>query len=285
MICRRKYNHEEADTSIIRHACMASTTRNDLITVYSPDTDVFVFLIAFSTSIPANICMLGAKEKVYDISSLSAELGGKRSAGLLGLHAFSGCDTSGKFKGKGKGSWLKLFLGASDEILERFCNLGEHDPRHYMHVMEAFVCKAYCPKATKLKRLEGARYHIFKTKLGDPGKLPPTSGTLLQHVLRAHYQCYIWRQALIPMQSLLDPLQFGWEMSNLEYMPICTLEAIALDEILMNTTCTCEGQCKDNRCGCVKRKMECSGCGCSEFCENSDRYVPRDCEESDDDNY
>ena len=39
--------------------------------------------------------------------------------------------------------------------------------------MEAFVCKAYCPKATKLKRLEEARYHIFKTKLGDPEKLPP----------------------------------------------------------------------------------------------------------------
>ena len=96
--------------------------------------------------------MVGAKEKVYDISSLSAELGGKRSAGLLGLHAFSGCDTSGKFKGKGKSSWLKLFLSASDEILEGFCNLGEHDPRHYMHVMEAFVYKAYCPKSTKLKR-------------------------------------------------------------------------------------------------------------------------------------
>ena len=68
---------------------------------------------------------------------------------------------------KEKCSWLILFSGASADILERFCNIGEHDPRHYVHVMKTFVCKAYCPKATKLKQLEEARYHLFKTKPVD----------------------------------------------------------------------------------------------------------------------
>ena len=89
---------------------------------------------------------------------------------------------------------------------------------------------------------------------------------------------------MIPMQSLLEPLDFGWEMSNWEYMPICTLEAIEPDEILINTTCSCKGECIENRCGCVKLNMKCSECRCSEFCENYDRNIPRDRKESDDGN-
>ena len=42
------------------------------------------------------------------------------------------------------------------------------------------------------------------------------------------------------------------------------------------------GDCTDKRCSCVKQKLECS-CGCSEFCENSDRNSPRGNESDDDD--
>ena len=127
------------------------------------------------------------------------------------------------------------------------------------------------PESNKVKTIRRGQISSFQNKTWRSWKTPPTSGALLQHVLRAHYQCYIWRQAVIPMQSLLEPLDFGWEMSSWEYMPICTLEAIEPDEILINTTCSCKGECIENRCGCVKLNMKCSECGCSEFCENYDR--------------
>ena len=66
------------------------------------------------------------------------------------------------------------------DVLDKFYSLGEQDTKPYMP--EAFVCKAYCLKPTKLKRLENAKFYLFKMQLGDPEKLPPpTSSALLQH--------------------------------------------------------------------------------------------------------
>ena len=43
---------------------------------------------------------------------------------LVGLHAFTGCDTVGAFCGKGKLGTLKLLM--EDEMYqEAFCNLGQ----------------------------------------------------------------------------------------------------------------------------------------------------------------
>ncbi len=57
------HNHEEADTLIVRHAYLAATTPSDEITVLSPDTDVFVLLLAFVSEIPATIFMAGVRSQ------------------------------------------------------------------------------------------------------------------------------------------------------------------------------------------------------------------------------
>ena len=98
-------NHEEADTLIIRHAHLAAS--NDVIHVVSPDTDVFVLLVAFDSTIPANVFMFGANGKIFYISKLSKAIGERKCKALVGFHAFTGCDTTGKFKGKGKPTWVK----------------------------------------------------------------------------------------------------------------------------------------------------------------------------------
>jgi 5'-3' exonuclease len=151
------FNHEEADSLLIRHAYFPSTTPDDVITVHSPDTDVFVLFISYTSMIQGNVVIIGACNKVYHISSLSEELGEKQSKGLFGLHAFTECDTTGKFKGRGKSTWMKLFLDAPDEIIDTFCNLGEYEPIQLTELLEAFVCRAYCRKTTKLSRLADAR--------------------------------------------------------------------------------------------------------------------------------
>ena len=43
------------------------------------------------------------------------------------------------------------------------------------------------------------------------------------------------------------------------------------------------GDFTEKRCSCVKQKLKCSGCGCSEFCESSHQNLPRGNESDDDD--
>ena len=92
----------------------------------------------------------------------------------------------------------------------------------------------------KIKRLSEARVYLFERKLGDPDKLPPTSGSLYQHVLRVHHQCNMWRQSYIPMQDIASLLNFGWIYDGRKCMSVTTEDPIAPEEVLKNLICNCK---------------------------------------------
>ena len=56
--------------------------------------------------------------------SIYNNLGPKRASALLGFHALTGSDMSGRFAGRTKDSCFKAFMYCDDEILDALAMLG-----------------------------------------------------------------------------------------------------------------------------------------------------------------
>ena len=109
------------------HVPEASRADGDIwdIDVYSPDTDVFIYLMdMFSNNyIEGKLCFITGKGKAMrtiDIRTRYEALGCEKSKGLLGLNAFSGADWGGKFAGISKSRLIKNYLNldSSSEVLD-----------------------------------------------------------------------------------------------------------------------------------------------------------------------
>ena len=102
-------NHKEADTKLLLHAKHESENGETTITIKSPDTDVAI--LACHINISAWILVM-KKEKtrnIYlEISAIADAAGPHLCDALPGLHAFTGCDPTSAFAGKGKRTALKL---------------------------------------------------------------------------------------------------------------------------------------------------------------------------------
>ena len=123
-----EHDQEEADTLLILHSIDACA-RDAFVQIYvvSPDTDVFLLLIYFCKKLSGNTFFrTGKKDKIRDIDISKAynALGQARAKALIGFHAFTGCDVTAKFCGKGKASCWNLFLEADNEILDSFATIG-----------------------------------------------------------------------------------------------------------------------------------------------------------------
>lgn len=85
-------DHEEADTRMIAHAKHASLSYS-IITIKSPDTDVFVIALNACLSIHADIVFetgTGAGRRLISLSKVRRSIGDQRCSSLIGLHAFTG---------------------------------------------------------------------------------------------------------------------------------------------------------------------------------------------------
>ena len=146
-------NHEEADTLVVLHAIEASSTplagdQEHHVTIISPDTDVFVLLCSHHKTLAPKTFMQVNDERIIDIQKTVEGIGCLKADALIGLHAFSGCDTTGKFNKKGKLKWWKNFNASSTPIINAFVSLGNSYELEdsYMTKFEEFVCHVYCKK-------------------------------------------------------------------------------------------------------------------------------------------
>ena len=91
-------------------------------------------------------------------------------------------------------------------------------------------------------------------------ELPPTSVSMMRHIVRSHHFVYIYRNLYHPQQSTnLDSINFGWERENGLLTPAKFYKRLPVEYTVKS--------------GCKKR---CNGrCKCSEFyvcgntCNNS----------------
>ena len=105
-------NHEEADTRIMVHIQHALEHGAETVLVRTVDTDVVVILVGlfFDLVTIQPSCDfwiafgMGKNYRLYHINGICGSLGEPRSRALPVFHAFSGCDTTSAFNGKGKKS-------------------------------------------------------------------------------------------------------------------------------------------------------------------------------------
>ena len=97
------------------------------VRVRSPDTDIFSILLNHASIINCEIYFetgVGNKRRLLNIETISNQLGETFCKALLGLHAFTGCDTTSAFKGIGKLKPLKL-LQKEPQFEKFFSELGD----------------------------------------------------------------------------------------------------------------------------------------------------------------
>lgn len=108
----QSFNHEEADTRVVVHVLHYLKHGEKTILVRAVDTDVVVILAGtfhnlISTQPLADIWVafgMGKNYRFYHINAIYSSLGQQKSPALPMFHAFSGCDTTSAFNGKGKKS-------------------------------------------------------------------------------------------------------------------------------------------------------------------------------------
>ena len=102
--------HEEADTRMVVHVVHALEHGAKTIQIQTVDTDVFAILIGkyhMLEAIESNRDIwiafgMGRHFCFYHVNSICAYLGKERSQALPVFHAYTGCDTTSAFHGKGR---------------------------------------------------------------------------------------------------------------------------------------------------------------------------------------
>ncbi|GFO38782.1 hypothetical protein PoB_006528700 [Plakobranchus ocellatus] len=93
--------------------CMYASQQptTERVNVRSPDLDVFLLLLSFSDAISKPLIFdtsSGNNRRQLNITDLAATISKRLRDAIIGLHAFTGCDSTSCFAGKGKLKALKM---------------------------------------------------------------------------------------------------------------------------------------------------------------------------------
>ena len=148
--------HEEADSRICIHVQDALQKGARNILVSTVDTDVIVVLVSIYFHFcdvfhDVNICVgfgHGKHFRHYSINKICHNLGKEISISLPFFHAFTGCDTTSQFLGKGKRSaWesWKSYPDVTEAFLFAFNNPFQllQLQSFQMKLLERYVCVLY----------------------------------------------------------------------------------------------------------------------------------------------
>ena len=265
-------DHEEADTRLFLHAAHASQS-HDTIMIKSPDTDVAIIFIALSSKLKGNhIFLTGTKnkERLLDISKIASDMGPDVASALIGLHVFTGCDTTSAFYGKGKKRAFNLVY-QNQAYIEAFCELGKRFviSSELLCVLEQFVAELYgWPETSNVNEV---RYKAFCAPSVSNQSLPPTHDALMLHTTRANYQAAIHRRAMVQFIQSPDPVHHGWLKADDGELQIkWMLQKPAPDDVLQTIMCKCKAsKCNSRRCSCRVFQLPCTDLCCCADCENT----------------
>ena len=173
---------------------------------------------------------------------------------LPAVHALTGCDTTSKVGTKLKA--LKTAISDCD-LLKTF---GKDQINDQMIAnAEQFLVKCISSSKCVHKCFDVVSYETFHDKkfAFDLEKLPPTSTSIRQHILRAFLQCEMWLKALSGENSTLDPAQYDY---------IFNANGHAIPDIINGppfpVPCNCLKCSRDSVCPCRIRKIP-----CCQFCK------------------
>ncbi|KAJ7376732.1 hypothetical protein OS493_033088 [Desmophyllum pertusum] len=67
------------------------------------------------------------------------------------------------------------------------------------------------PHITKVKEL---RWLLFRKKQAESERLPPILAALKEAIKRAHQQCMVWNNDIVPNPELPSPSNYGWKLET-----------------------------------------------------------------------
>ena len=273
---------EEADTRLILHAKHAADKGFRVVVIVCEDTDVFIMALSFSKDMHCDLYQrrsAGARTEYLDMRKLRLTLGDEMSEALIGLHAFTGCDTVSAFAGRGKIGPIKQ-LRKQQQLIDVFRNLGKSWDlsQEILDDLQAFTCCMYAP-TTKTTKVNQLRYELFFAKRGevDSGALPPCDDSLMQHIRRANYQAGIWRRCLVSKPDIPEPDGNGWTRAEDGSLEIDWLHRQpAPDAVLEFIACQCKRECKPGDCGCINNGFKCTYMCKLQTCGNMHQWEEND---------
>ena len=268
---------EEADGRLLFHASHAASEGYQVVVICSEDTDVFIMSLAFQDRIGAQLfqkCGTRTRKRIVDIQKIADAIGADVCRGLIGMHAYTGCDTVSAFAGKGKAKALKLLVNDKAHQ-EMFIELGQewNLSQELLEKLEAFTCLLYAPK-TSSNQVNNLRYHLFCVKKGESEshQLPPCKDCLQLHAQRANYQAGIWRRCLESNPQVPSPIGKGWKIEtedNSEHLVIHWMDGQPAPEAILDLlACNCTRKCELPRCTCMANGLKCTDMCRLQDCEN-----------------
>ncbi|XP_045211013.2 uncharacterized protein LOC123562441 [Mercenaria mercenaria] len=278
----------DADCLIVKTAVQSAET--DTTVVVGEDTDLLVLLCYHVDGIKHGVYFRsdsrpkrGKGKRVWDIQKTKQILGQDVCSLLPFIHALTECDTTSKVHGIGKASALKvlctkqnfrdnalMFINA--EIKDDVKKLGEY----------AMICLFEGGTSESLDHLrfqKFARKVSCSTSFVEVHSLPPTSSAAAFHSMRVYWQTHTWMG-----NENLDPLEWGWEVSDNILSPVKMTLPPAPEYLLKVIRCSCKTGCDSKRCTCRKHGLECSvGCGICRgvSCSNSPTLTELTAEDED----
>ena len=174
----RSCNYEEADRRILLHVRDALDKEGRSVFVRTVDKDVLVILIAQFHMLPStwsglSFCVafgMGKNFQLLSVNTICEYLGKQKSSALPFFHAFTGCDTTSAFLGKGKKSaWeaWKAYPEATEAF--RFVNDSPFLPLEIntpvFDVLQRFVVILY-DRTNLAIDMNTAQRELFTKKIG-----------------------------------------------------------------------------------------------------------------------
>ena len=147
-------------------------------------------------------------------------IGPQIAKAILGFHTITRCDQTGRFTGKSKSTWWKIFMKADSPIIDALCKLGVNEALPVLETLESmgkFVVKLYGGETYNINNLSDLRWYLFSKHQNDTEKLPPTMSALKYKIFRCHFVTLVLRRSHLPKQSLPNPVDYGWRNYDSNY--------------------------------------------------------------------
>lgn len=254
---------EEADTRILLHLSHAARSGYSTLIVVSEDTDVFLLCVSFKHLIPLSIffkCGTQTRVRYISITSIVQAIGQNLCSSLLGLHAYTGCDTVSAFAGRGKIGALRI-VKEQRSFQEMFDLLGVEWELSgdLFQKLQDFTCRMYSsrPGTNSINEL---RYRLFCSKRGniESDHLSPCADCLYKHACRANYQTAIWRRSLENRPEIPSPLRHGWIQDENKLGIDWMSGQPAPEAVLKLLSCPCTRSCRLPNCSCLVNGLKCT---------------------------
>ncbi len=159
-------SHEEADTRLLLHAADAVQKGFRKVCIRTVDTDVVVLAIAMFDRIDPEEFWIafgtGSNFRYIPVHSVAALMNPKARATLHVFHAFTGCDTTSSFAGRGKKTAFNTWnvfpevTGAFEDLLHMQENFGSTT----ISTLQRFVVLMY-DRTSDIAEVNDSRKHLF----------------------------------------------------------------------------------------------------------------------------